>query len=83
MKCLVLTDIHGSSKYLKLAIEKFNNLSCEKILLLGDILYHGPRNDLPDGYNPKEVISILNGLKDKILCYNGFRIILLQFLLKG
>ena len=71
MKFLVLTDIHGSSKYLKLAIEKFNNLNCEKMLLLGDILYHGPRNDLPLEYNPKEVISILNSYKDKVLCIKG------------
>lgn len=71
MKFLVLTDIHGSSKFLRLAIEKFNNLKCEKILLLGDILYHGPRNDLPEGYDPKEVISILNNMKDKILCVKG------------
>jgi len=71
MKCLVLTDIHGSSKYLTLALEKFNKFNCEKILLLGDILYHGPRNDLPDGYNPKEVIKLLNDLKDKIICVRG------------
>lgn len=71
MKYLVLTDIHGSSKYLNLAIEKFNNLSCDRILLLGDILYHGPRNDLPLGYNPKEVIKVLNGLKNKILSVKG------------
>lgn len=71
MKFLVLTDIHGSSKYLKLAIEKFNNLECEKILLLGDILYHGPRNDLPLEYQPKEVISILNAMKDKIISVKG------------
>lgn len=71
MKFLVLTDIHGSSKYLKLAMEKFNELKCEKILLLGDILYHGPRNDLPEEYNPKEVITLLNTHKDKILCVKG------------
>jgi putative phosphoesterase len=71
MKFLVLTDIHGSSKYLNLAIEKFNNLSCDRILLLGDILYHGPRNDLPLGYAPKEVIQVLNSLKDKILSVKG------------
>ena len=71
MKFLVLTDIHGSSKYLKLAMEKYNELKCEKILLLGDILYHGPRNDLPLEYNPKEVISILNSYKDKILFVKG------------
>ena len=71
MKFLVLTDIHGSSKYLKLAMEKYEQLKCEKILLLGDILYHGPRNDLPLEYNPKEVISILNNLKDKIVSVKG------------
>ena len=71
MKYMVLTDIHGSSKYLNLAMEKYNKLNCDKLLLLGDILYHGPRNDLPEGYNPKEVISILNPMKDKILCVKG------------
>ena len=71
MKFLILTDIHGSSKYLKLAMEKFNNLNCDKLLLLGDILYHGPRNDLPLEYNPKEVIAILNTYKDKILSVKG------------
>ena len=71
MKFLVLTDIHGSSKCLNLAIEKFNELKCEKMLLLGDILYHGPRNDLPEGYAPKEVIGVLNSYKDKILCVKG------------
>ena len=71
MKYMVLTDIHGSSKYLNLAMEKYNKLDCGKLLLLGDILYHGPRNDLPEGYNPKEVISILNPMKDKILCVKG------------
>lgn len=71
MKFFVLTDIHGSSKYLKLALEKFNKVEYQKLLLLGDILYHGPRNDLPLEYNPKEVISILNGLKNKIISVKG------------
>ena len=71
MKFLVLTDIHGSIKYLKLAMEKFAKLKCERILLLGDILYHGPRNDLPEEYQPKEVINLLNSYKDKILCVKG------------
>lgn len=71
MKFLVLTDIHGSSKYLKLALAKCEELNCEKILLLGDVLYHGPRNDLPEGYAPKEVISLLNSYKNKILCVKG------------
>ena len=71
MKFLVLTDIHGSIKYLKLAMEKLNMHNCEKILLLGDLLYHGPRNDLPLEYNPKEVTSLLNIYKDKIISVKG------------
>ena len=43
----------------------------ERIVLLGDLLYHGPRNDLPAEYNPKEVISILNGMKERFLCMRG------------
>ena len=71
MKFLVLTDIHGSIKYLKMAMEKFGMLKCEKILLLGDLLYHGPRNDLPAEYSPKEVMSLLNNYKDKIVSVKG------------
>ena len=71
MKFLVLTDIHGSIKYLKIAMEKINMHKCEKILLLGDLLYHGPRNDLPLEYNPKEVTNLLNSCKDKIISVKG------------
>ena len=71
MKFLVLTDIHGSIKYLKMAMEKLNQHGCEKILLLGDLLYHGPRNDLPLEYNPKEVINLLNSHKDSIVSVKG------------
>lgn len=69
MKYLILTDIHGSSHFLNLALEKVNDF--DKLILLGDILYHGPRNDLPKGYNPKEVIQILNSYKDKITAIRG------------
>lgn len=71
MKYLVFSDLHGSSIYAKKIIEKFNNLNCDKLLCLGDILYHGPRNDLPEGYNPKEVIKILNEYSDKIIAIKG------------
>jgi putative phosphoesterase len=71
MKFLVLTDIHGSSKYLKMAMKKYEERQCEKILLLGDILYHGPRNDLPMEYEPKTVISILNSYKNNIISVKG------------
>ena len=60
MKYLIISDIHGSTLNLKKVLE---NESFDKLLLLGDILPHGPRNDLPISYNPKEVINILNPLK--------------------
>ena len=68
MKYLVLSDIHGSTINLKKVLE---HETYDKILILGDVLPHGPRNDLPLGYNPKEVISILNPLADKIICVKG------------
>lgn len=71
MKWLIASDIHGSAKYCRLLLERMKEEKCEKLLLLGDILYHGPRNDLPAEYNPKEVIQLLNPLKDKILCVRG------------
>lgn len=71
MKYIIASDIHGSAKYCQLLLQKFNEEKADKILLLGDILYHGPRNDLPEDYNPKKVIELLNPLKDKILCVRG------------
>lgn len=68
MKYLIITDIHGSPVNLKKVLEKE---SFDKLLLLGDILPHGPRNDLPIGYNPKELLSILNPLRNKIICVRG------------
>lgn len=71
MKWFIASDIHGSEYYCTKMIEAFKIENADKILLLGDILYHGPRNDLPKDYNPKSVIKILNDLKDKILCVRG------------
>jgi len=71
MKIMVASDIHGSAYYLEMLISRYENEKPDKLILLGDILYHGPRNDLPKGYAPKEVIDILNGIKDKILCVRG------------
>lgn len=71
MKWIIASDIHGSKYYCEKLIERFNEEKADKILLLGDILYHGPRNDLPGGHDPKGVIEILNGYKDKILCVRG------------
>lgn len=71
MKILIASDIHGSAKYCKLLLNAFKNEKADRMLLLGDILYHGPRNDLPDEYAPKKVIELLNPLKDKLLCVRG------------
>lgn len=68
MDYFILSDIHGSLFDLKNVLSYLRD---EKIIILGDILYHGPRNDLPDGYNPKEVVKILNDLKDRIIAING------------
>ena len=60
MKIMFISDIHGSYKYLKKALDIFELEQAKKLVILGDILYHGPRNDLPDGYEPKKVIKLLN-----------------------
>lgn len=71
MKLLIASDIHGSEYYLSKLVERYRIEAPDRILLLGDLLYHGPRNDLPKGYAPKKVIDILNSLKDEILCVRG------------
>ncbi len=71
MKVMFISDIHGSAKYCKKAIDRFEKSKCDMLVILGDILYHGPRNDLPEEYNPKEVIGILNPLASKIVAVRG------------
>jgi putative phosphoesterase len=71
MKILIASDIHGDLDSARRVINAFENEGCDKILLLGDILYHGPRNDLPATYSPKAVIALLNEYKDKILAVRG------------
>lgn len=71
MKIFIASDIHGSEYYCKIMSEKYHAENADKLLLLGDLLYHGPRNDLPLGYNPKGVIAILNSLKNDIICVRG------------
>ncbi|MBQ6801526.1 MAG: metallophosphoesterase family protein, partial [Oscillospiraceae bacterium] len=58
MKLMIASDIHGSAFYCRKMLEAFKNEHADRLLLLGDILYHGPRNDLPKDYAPKEVISM-------------------------
>lgn len=71
MKYMIASDIHGSAYYCNELIQAFAREKADRLLLLGDILYHGPRNDLPKDYNPKEVLSILNALSDRIFCVRG------------
>lgn len=63
MKWMIASDIHGSAYYCRKLLEAYEKEEAERLLLLGDILYHGPRNDLPEGYAPKEVIELLNAVK--------------------
>ncbi|MGN0203622.1 MAG: phosphodiesterase [Coprococcus sp.] len=71
MKLMIASDIHGSAYYCRDMLEAFERERADRLLLLGDILYHGPRNDLPKDYSPKEVITMLNGIKQKIFCVRG------------
>ena len=71
MKYIIASDIHGSAYWCKKLIDVIDEVKPDEILLLGDILYHGPRNDLPEDYSPKKVIAMLNPLADKITSCRG------------
>ena len=71
MKLLIASDIHGSAYYCSRLIEAYKTEQAERLLLLGDVLYHGPRNDLPRDYAPKKVIEMLNAMKDDIFAVRG------------
>ena len=71
MKFLIASDIHGSAYYCDLLLKAIGTEKADRVLILGDILYHGPRNDLPKDYAPKKVIEMLNPLRDKLLCVRG------------
>ena len=67
MKYMIASDIHGSAFYCRKLLEAFEESGANRLVLLGDILYHGPRNDLPKEYAPKEVLAMLNGCKDQMV----------------
>lgn len=71
MKYMIASDIHGSAYYCKRLLERFEAERADRLLLLGDLLYHGPRNDLPKEYAPKQVIELLNAYADVIFCVRG------------
>lgn len=71
MKYMIASDIHGSAYFCRQMLEAFQREQADRLILLGDLLYHGPRNDLPKEYAPKEVIAMLNEQKDAVLCVRG------------
>ncbi len=71
MKLMIASDIHGSAYYCEKLLKAYDAEKADKLLLLGDILYHGPRNDLPKDYAPKQVIAMLNPRKQDFLCVRG------------
>lgn len=71
MKILVASDVHGSRKFMEELAARFDAEGAEKLVLLGDIYNHGPRNPLPEGYDPMGVAKILNGLVSRLLVIKG------------
>ena len=67
MKYMFASDVHGSAYYCRKMLDVYKEEKAERLVLLGDLLYHGPRNDLPREYAPKQVISMLNDMKKEIL----------------
>ncbi len=71
MKLLIASDIHGAADWCERLMATIDAEKPERVLLLGDLLYHGPRNDLPEDYAPKRVIAMLNGIADQVICVRG------------
>ena len=71
MKILIASDIHGSAKWCRRLVDAINQEQPDQIILLGDLLYHGPRNPLPDEYAPAEVAAILNAFAERITAVRG------------
>lgn len=71
MKFLIASDLHGSAFYTDKLLERFREENADKLILLGDIYNHGPRNPLPEEYNPQKVASMLNGIKEKLIVIKG------------
>ena len=71
MKLLIASDLHGGADACAKVCNIFEKTGADMLVLLGDVLYHGPRNDLPEGYAPKAVIPMLNAIADKIVCVRG------------
>lgn len=68
---LFASDIHGSAYAMHKLLDIYQTIKPTRLILLGDLLYHGPRNDLPNEYNPKEVTKLLNNVKEALICVRG------------
>ena len=71
MRIMIISDIHGDYDCLKNVLDFYEEKQCDQLIILGDLLYHGPRNDLPAGYAPKKCIPLLNSYKEQILAVRG------------
>ena len=71
MKLMIASDLHGSAAWVRRLMREYHRIQPDRLVLLGDLLYHGPRNDLPDEYAPKAVIAMLNGIKEEIVAVRG------------
>ena len=71
MKIFIASDLHGSAEYCRQMIEAFTKENADKLILLGDVLYHGPRNPLPEKYSPQDVLQMLETVKEKVICVSG------------
>ena len=71
MKLMIASDIHGCAPACEALLNVFAASGADRLILLGDLLYHGPRNDLPEGYNPKAVIAMLSEYADRLFCVRG------------
>ena len=70
-KWMIASDLHGDADCVAALLDAYRASGAERLILLGDLLYHGPRNDLPAGYAPKRVIELLNDVRDELLCVRG------------
>lgn len=71
MKWMIASDLHGSARCCRAMLDAFRREGAERLVLLGDLLYHGPRNDFPEEYDTRAVTALLNGVKDRLLCVRG------------
>ena len=71
MKLMIASDLHGSSYWCTRMLEAYKKEQPDRLIFLGDILYHGPRNDLPDEYAPKQVLAMLNERRERLFCVRG------------